>query len=153
MAVTAADADGRLPLLTERCDQRFIHATRKHHQRGIARLCVGHAKTADELALLAHCLQRARQLHAAAMHDGDLMAVENQICDRFANGVQQLRLFQRGAAELHNVLHSNPSDSFHPHITFMFCTACPDAPFSRLSRHETSTSRCLSGASSKPMSQ
>ena len=57
------------------------------------------------------------------MHNRHLVAVCNQVRNGLANGMQQLRLLQRGTPELHDVLHSSPSDSFQPHITFMFCTA------------------------------
>ncbi len=99
------------------------------------------------------CAKCARQLHAAAVDHCHLIAVGHQVGDRFAAGVQQLGIFKARTAQFYDESHSKPSSSFQPHITFMFCTACPAAPFNRLSRHETTTSRLPSSASAKPRSQ
>jgi hypothetical protein len=37
--------------------------------------------------------------------------------------MQKRLVLDRRASELNYIFHFSPSDSFQPHITFMFCTA------------------------------
>ena len=153
VAVAAGEAHGGLAVRAEGGDERLVDAAGEDHEGGVAGLGVGDAEAGDELALLAHLGEGLGELHAAAVDDGDLVAVVDEFGDGLAAGVQERLVFEGGSAEFDDEFHSKPSASFQPHIRFMFCTAWPAAPFSRLSRQETMTRRLPSGASAKPMSQ
>ena len=60
-------------------------------------------------------------------------------------------IFQRGASDFDDHFHCRPSSSFHPYIRFMFCTAWPDAPLTRLSSTETRIARPGSRSWNTPM--
>ena len=98
MAVAAGEADGGLAVRAERGDERFVDAAGEDHEGGVAGLGVGDAQAGDELALLAHLGEGAGQLHAAAMDDGDLVAVGDEVGDGFAAGVEDLLVFEGGTA-------------------------------------------------------
>ena len=83
------------------------------------------------------------------MDDRDAVSILRQFSDRPRAFAQRCRIFQRGASDFDHDRHCSPSSSPHPYIRFMFCTAWPAAPFSRLSMHEISTSRRPSSASAK----
>src|SRR4029077_5861451 len=73
------------------------------------------------------------------------------------HAVQAGRVFEELAAELQDRrrLHHSPHRPVvwsRPSMTFMFWTAWPDAPFSRLSITDTSTAR-PDGSTRQPMSQ
>ena len=59
------------------------------------------------------------------------------------DGLKPRRIVEQLAAELDDDHsdHSSPRRSSTPSMTFMFCTAWPDAPFSRLSMTETRMTR------------
>ena len=59
--------------------------------------------------------------------------------DLGGQAVARLRRIEQRAAELDQHLHSRPSVSGKPSIRFMFCTAWPAAPFTRLSMALTTT--------------
>src|SRR5437660_4120449 len=86
------------------------------------------------------------------MHHGDLV-VARECGDGSRAFAAQLGIVECGAADFQDDLQSRPAFSSHPCMTFRFWTACPAAPFIRLSRHETMTRRCPSGASANPRSQ
>ena len=150
--VSAGESYGRLTDRSQRGDQSFIHLAGKDHQRHVARLGVGDAQTIDELALLAQRFERARQLHAAAVNHGHLMAIAHKIGNSARAAFQQRRSLQACSTQFNDVLHSRPSDSPQPSITFRFCTAWPEAPFSKLSRQLTITARRPPASIWKPMS-
>ena len=153
-AVAAGEADGGLAERAERGDQALVHLAGEDHQRDVAGFGVGDAQAVDELALLAQGLEHAGQLHAAAVDDGDLIAVAHELGDGARAALEQRWSFKARTTEFDDVLHSRPSGrvSFktfrfgQPSITFMFCTACPDAPFNKLSRQLTMTARRPSAA-------
>jgi hypothetical protein len=152
-AVAATEADRRLARGSDRRNQPFVHHAGEHHQRHVARFGVGDAQAVDEFAFLAEPLHRAGEFHAAAVDDRDLVAVARQLNNGVRALAQDFRIVERGSSDLDDDPHCNPSASFHPYITFMFCTACPAAPLSRLSMQETITRRRPSSARQKPISQ
>ena len=152
-AVSARKSYARLAVAAERGYQFLVHTAAQHHQCGIAGFGIGDTQAGDKLALLAHLLQGAGQCGAAAMHHGYLVAVLRQHGNRPRAAVQQVLIFQGRTTEFDHEFHASPSASSHPHIRFMFSTACPAAPLSRLSKQETTTHRRPSFASLKPMSQ
>src|SRR5438477_7472109 len=77
----------------------------------------------------------------------------DQLADGACAVVPQAGVIQRGAADLDHDFQFRPSRWSHPNMRFRFCTAWPAAPFRRLSRQETITSRSPSGERAKPMSQ
>ena len=118
----------------------------EHHHGHIAGLRVGNAQSVDEGRLAAQLLQasgsaprRRRARSPACVLRGTDREWSWRTCSTSSLVVE------RGPANFHDELHCNPSFSSKPNIRFMFCTACPAAPFRRLSRHETSTARCAIG--------
>src|SRR5689334_21667779 len=106
------------------------------------------------MRLFTELLERLAQRLAAAVNQSDLMAVIHQQRCCASNPLDHAWLFKNRASDFeHDLQFSNPVVSGQPYITFMFCRACPAAAFIKLSMHETSTSRSLSGESAKPMSQ
>ena len=81
-AVAAGKADRGHAQCAQARDQPLVHLPGQNHQRHVAGFRVGHAQAVDEFALLSERLQHLRQLRAAAMNHGHLMAVAHQ----FRNG-------------------------------------------------------------------
>ena len=63
------------------------------------------------------------------------------------------RIVQQCAAKLNQQSQSRPSVSGNPRTRFRFCTACPAAPFTRLSMQLTTTPRRVAWSYFTPMSQ
>src|SRR5664279_5779404 len=139
--VAAAEADCRLTSRADGCNQQLIELPGQHHHGNIARLRIGHAQPIDKCGFATELLQGAAQGGASAMHYDDLMACFAQAGNRPGELLDQLLTVERSPANLDDELHCKPAFSSKPNIRFMFCTACPAAPFKRLSRHDTKT--CL----------
>ncbi len=133
--------------------QLLIELAGEHHHGDIAGLRVGYAQAVDEGRLATQLLQGPAQSSAAAMHDHQLVSFAAKVGNGLGELADQFTVVECGPANFHDELHCSPSFSSKPNIRSMFCTACPAAPFRRLSRHETSTARSPSGESAKPMSQ
>src|SRR6516225_87257 len=149
--VAAADADGRLASVADGRHQLLIELPSQHHHGDVAGLRISDPQSVDERALAAELLQGATQGCAAAVDDYQLMALAAQIRNGLGELADQLFVVECGSSDFHHEFHCSPSFSSKPNMRFMFCTACPAAPFRRLSRHETSTARWPSGESAKPM--
>src|SRR5208283_5281674 len=106
-------------------------------------LRIGNSQAVDERGFATKLLERPAQRRASAMHDDDLMALFAQAWNRLGEFLDQFLAVERGPANLDDELHCNPAFSSKPNIRFMFCTACPAAPFKRLSMHDTSTTRAI----------
>ena len=152
-AISATQANRRLPRGRNRRHQTLIHDPRQDHQSHVARFGVGDAQSMHEFTFFTHHFQGARQCAPSAMHHHNLMPIVRQLNHRLRTFLQRRLVFYCSPADFDDNLHCNPSLSSHPYIRFMFCTACPAAPFSRLSRQETTTSRRPSRARQKPRSQ
>src|SRR5579862_9890889 len=87
------------------------------------------------------------------MHNRQQVTFAGQLHDRGGAFTKSGLIFKSRAADLYHDLHCNPSVSAQPYIRFIFCIACPAAPLSKLSRHETRIRRRPSAASEKPKSQ
>ena len=98
VAVAAGETDGGLAVRADGGDEGFVDAAGEDHQSGVARLGVGDAEAGDELALLAHLSEGAGQLHAAAVDDGDLVPVGDEIGDGLARRVEDLLVLKGGTA-------------------------------------------------------
>ena len=134
-------------------DKLLVHAPREHFQHGIHGLGRGDAQPVDETAFHAALGEKARHLLAAAMHHGDLDAAPRLLRDLRGQVRAQIRCIQQRAAQFDQRLHSRPSVSPSPSIKFMFCTACPAAPFVRLSMALTTTARPEAASTVTPISQ
>src|SRR4051812_10480836 len=134
-------------------DERLVHQAGEDHESNVASFTIGDAEPVHELAGLAQFLEGAGKRAAAAVDDHDLMTVFGETLDRTHTGLKGLRIFESDAANLEHDLHCSPSLSSNPYITFMFCTACPDAPLTRLSIAEKSVRRRPSFESANPRSQ
>src|SRR5262245_19392435 len=88
------------------------------------------------------------------MHDDERRAGVGDFGDCRDDRVHPRRILEQLAAELEDYrrCHSSPVVSSMPSTAFMFCTACPDAPFSRLSMTDTTTAR-PEESTRQPMSQ
>ena len=91
VAVATGEADGGLAVRAEGGDEGLVDAAAEDHEGGVAGFGVGDAEAGDELALLAHLLERAGELHAAAVNDGDLVAVVRRDRRWLFRGMQNLR--------------------------------------------------------------
>ena len=133
--------------------QLLVDHAGQHHQRDVASLRVGDAQPVHELALSCRVVSACGSARCHRHAPRPPVSVLRQLHDRLRALAQRGLVLQRRAADFDYDLHCSPSSSFHPYIRFMFCTACPAAPFSRLSTHETSTNRRPSSARQNPRSQ
>ena len=108
-AVAAREADRGHSESTESGHQAFVHLAGKDHQRHVTGLRIGDAQSIDKLALFAQRLQHARQLHAAAVNHGHLIAVAHQFNDGAHATVQERWRLQARSSEFDDVPHSKPS--------------------------------------------
>jgi hypothetical protein len=98
MAISPGETDCGLAVRADRSDQGLVDSPCKDHQSSVARLGVGDAQARDEFTLLAHLSKGSGQLHTAAMDDGNLIPVGDEICDGFAGCVENLLILQGGTA-------------------------------------------------------
>src|SRR5215469_10990316 len=151
--VSAAESDSRHARRLDGCHQLLVHHAAEHHQRDIASLGVRDSQAIHKFTLFAELLENTRQCLTAAVHHSYPMSILSQLCDRSRALAQNFRFVESCSPNFHHDCHCRPSSSPHAYIRFMFCTACPAAPFSRLSMQETSTSRRPSSARQNPRSQ
>ena len=78
------------PSAPKRRHEALVHLAGKYHQRDVPRLGIGYAQSIYKLAFGAKPFHHARQLHAAAMHHGHLVAIANQIGNGANAALQQL---------------------------------------------------------------
>src|SRR5262245_33346551 len=121
-----------------------------HRVHGFRR---GHAQAVDEPALDAALGKKARHLLAATMDHHHLIAVARGLGDLAGEARAQILLIEQRASQLHQDSQSSPSVSANPSATFMFWTACPAAPLTRLSIALTTTARPVEASKRTPMSQ
>src|SRR5262245_19565038 len=96
---------------------------------------IGHAKTIDEDRLDAHPFQHSRDLDASSVHDNNPVG-----CSRTNRSDCFYRILEKDSTDFHDRHHEcSPAAGSHPNIRLRFCTACPAAPFTRLSSTETMT--------------
>ena len=96
---------GGLAAVAEGGDERFVDAAAEDHEGGVAGFGVGDAEAGDELRLLAHLLEQTGELDAAAVDQGDAVAVPCQIGDRAGAAGEKRGVFERGTAEFYDELH------------------------------------------------
>ena len=86
-AVSAAEADGRLPGGSDRRHQALVHDAGEHHQGNIARLGVGNAQSVDEVAFLcrgvSECASARCRRRAPRRPGGHLAASCTTACAHF----------------------------------------------------------------------
>ena len=152
LAIAAAKSHGRLAHGRQRRHQLLVHVPGQYHHGEVAGLRVSDPQTIYKFAGLSNLGQHPRKGRASAVYYGNLVLIR-QLPDGERRPMEQRGVLQGSAAKLDYDFHFSPSSSFQPNIRFMFCTACPAAPFIRLSRQETSTMRLPSLASVNPMSQ
>jgi hypothetical protein len=92
-------------LLAERGDERLVDASAEDHEGGVAGLGVGDAEAGDELGLFAELGEEPGQLHAAAVDDGDLVAVARELGDGLRAGGEERGVFEGGSAEFDYEFH------------------------------------------------
>src|SRR5207248_1957019 len=107
-----------------------------------------HETIADERFQQPHVGVLRRNANAAKVHRAPVPTADRHPRHCRDHARQQRAIFEQLAAELEDKRpsascdpHNNPVLSSIPSITFMFCTAWPDAPFSRLSMTDTRTAR------------
>src|ERR1700680_1353678 len=131
----------------------MIDAAREHLQNGIHGFRRSHPQPLDETALDAPLRQITGHLLASAVDHHHLRAPRARLRDLARQRIARFRRIQQGAAQFDQNLHSSPSVSAYPSIRFMFCTACPAAPLTRLSMALTTTARRVAWSTVTPISQ
>jgi hypothetical protein len=152
--VDTRQSNGRHARRDERGDQLGVGRAGKHRDHHVERRAVGDAQAID--------LPRRDGAAIELRVDGPASAVHNDQRPMQRNGRRQRRnpraiggRFKQLAAELQHQrpVHSSPTRSSTPNATLKFCSACPAAPFTRLSRHDTMTSRRVAASKRQPISQ
>src|SRR5262249_28333153 len=98
-------------------------------------------------------LERRREQPTPTVHHQHFVAVARNGSHLARQRAHRRVVFQQGPCELDHGSHWSPVCSSMPKVRLKFCTAWPAAPFPRLSRQETITSRRAVRSSAKPMSQ
>src|SRR5205823_3625303 len=91
-------------------------------------------------ALDASLFEGPRHLLAATMNE-DQFVIGRDCRELTGNCAAAFRVPQKRATYFDENLHKSPCVSGKPSIRFMFCTACPAAPFTRLSMQLNASSR------------
>ncbi len=142
----------RAPALVQRGDQLPIDASSHYFNYRIEHRRSGDAQAIHELALDAALGQVARHLLAATV-DHHRRVVPRNCRDLPGESLAGCIGIQQRTAQFYQQLHSSPSASGYPSIRFMFCTACPAAPLTRLSIALTTTARPVVESTTTPISQ
>ena len=148
----------------QRRQQLMVDRSGKDLHHPVQGLRRGEAQAVYEAAGGAGLFQVLAQLLASAVYDQHLVVGPGQPCDARGNLLPLGSLFQKRPSDFDNQLHwklsgavvrdqGSPAVSSRPNMTFRFCTACPAAPFTRLSMQLTTTNRRPSGPSVQWMSQ
>ena len=151
--ISAAEADGGGSGGADGGHEGFVYDSGENHDRDVSGFSVGDAQAVDKIALFAEQTESAGKCSTAAVDHGDAMSVAGELHDGVGALVQHWLVFESCASNFDDQFHCNPCSSFQPHMRFMFWTACPAAPLSRLSTQETRTRRRPSSARQKPRSQ
>ena len=139
--VDAREPERRDAVIHERGRELGVHLAPQTLDHGPGRRGVGHPQPPDPARLEAEGLHQTAHLCAAAVDDDHLRA---RLAGR-RHGRREARarpgVVEDGAPDLHDdpAAHASPHVSSSPRATFMFCTACPAAPFTRLSMAEVTT--------------
>ena len=141
------------PGAVEAGHQLVIDAAREDLQHGVQRFGTGDPQPAHKVARNAALGEVARHLLAAAMHHHHLDSASAGRRDLRRQAIAGFRAIEQRAAELDQNLHSKPSVSGSPSMRFMFWTAWPAAPFTRLSMALTTIARPVLASSVTPISQ
>src|SRR4029077_15961541 len=119
----------------------------------VAGFPVRHTQPGNKFALDAHALERRGEETPAARDDAQLVAFFRQRGDLANQGATEGVIFEQSSGKFDDNFHSSAVCSLIPSMRLKFCTACPAAPFPRLSRQETITRRRPVLSKAKPMSQ
>src|SRR5262249_11187762 len=117
------------------------------------RFGAGDTKAVDELALDSTIGQIAGHLLAAAMDYNHAVPAPPRFHDLRQQALAGDRVVEQRAPEFHQQLHNSDSVSANPSVRLRLCTACPAAPFTRLSIALTTTARPVRGSKLTPISQ
>src|SRR5262249_52724779 len=132
-----------------------VDEARQHRDHDVERRLVRDAQAVDLPFFKPGDFQRGVDFLAAAVHDDDRRS-GGQPLYRGDDCRQVRAILEELAAKFQyegsGNRHSKPTLSSMPSMTFMFCTAWPDAPFSRLSMTETRMTR-PPASTRQPMSQ
>src|SRR5205814_2337366 len=135
--IASAHSHRRLPQPRKGSNKLFIDAPGQDHDGNVASFGIRDAQTIHELRRLTELLERLAERLAAAVNQSDLMAIFRQQRSCACNPLDHAWLFEHRASDFEYELQfNNPVVSGQPYITFMFCSACPAAPFIKLSIHE-----------------
>src|SRR5579872_176437 len=151
--VYSRKAYSRSPSGNKRSHELLIHCPRKNLQNCVQHIGRGDPKSIDEMTLDPPFCQEARHLFAAAVHHHDLMTSSRDLVDFCSQAASRRFAVEQRPAQFDEKLHNRPSVSGNPSARFMFCTACPAAPFPRLSIVQTTTARPVAPSRRTPISQ
>src|SRR5204863_3289160 len=125
----------------ERRDQLVIHGTGEDVHGGVYGFGRGDTQAVDKAALDTPLGEEACHLLAAAVDHDDGVPFPSGSGDLGREAGPKVGLIEQRAPELYQDLQSRPSVSEKPSARFIFWTACPAAPFIRLSIALTTTAR------------
>src|SRR5271157_2260242 len=151
--VRRGNADSGLTFRGNRGGQAFIKQSSKNHYGDIAGFAIGDAQSGDKFAFDSKTLQSGGEKASAAMDHQEFVAVSGERGNVARELLHSHSIFEQSTRKFDDNSHKSPVCSSSPSVRFMFCTACPAAPFPRLSRHEMMIKRCPSVSRTKPMSQ
>ncbi len=143
--VDAGEPHGRRARAIQAGHQFVIHGAGENFEHGVHSLGRGHAQAIHEAALDAALREVARHLLAAAVNHHDLDARRRAPRDLRRQRVARIGGIEQRAAQLDQKLSQQTLRFGIPSIRFMFCTAWPAAPFTRLSMALTTTARPVCG--------
>src|SRR5208337_1843218 len=151
--VRRGDADSGLAFCGNRGGKPFIKQPGEYHYSDIAGFAIGDAQSGDKFAFNPETLEGGGEETATAMNHQDFVAMPRERGDVLRELLHGGGIFEQSAREFDDNPHKSPVCSSRPSVRFMFCTACPAAPFPKLSRHETIMRRFPSVSRTKPISQ
>ena len=112
-----------------------MHLTEQRGRDCLECIFISDAQALDKNRLHVHTFEHARDLNPAAVHQC------RTPIGHAANFLNCLgRIFEEGPADFNNPGHqARPAEGSHPNMRLRFWTACPAAPFTRLSSTDTMT--------------
>src|SRR5690349_1073492 len=132
--------------------QLLVYAPRNHLRDGVDDRFVRDPKAVYKAGRNATFFQEAGDLLPSAV-DNEHFVFTCDVRELIGDGIPAVRLIQKRTPDFDEYLHNSASVSGNPSIRFMFWTACPAAPFIKLSSVAIIVRRCVSASNTKPMSQ
>src|SRR5581483_2004724 len=150
--IDSRDAHGTRAGAIQASHQLMIDASCQNFDHAVQHVRRRNTQAVHEPAFNSALGKKARHLLAAAMDYYDFVHARYS-GDLPCQHIARFGSIEQCTAGLEEKLHSRPSVSARPSARFIFCTACPAAPFTRLSMALITTPRPPTGSNATPMSQ